>query len=83
MKIRFTDDFFFLLNEQVQYISLDKPFAAKKFKKDLIQNLKRDLVFPFHFKKSIYLNNEHVRDYIFKGYTCVYLINENQQKILN
>ena len=65
MKIRFTDDFFFLLNEQVQYISLDKPFAAKKFKKDLIQNLKRNLVFPFHFEKSIYFDNENARDYIF------------------
>ena len=71
MKIRFTDDFFFLLNEQFQYISLNKPFAAKKFKKDLIQNLKRDLVFPFHYKKSIYFDNEHVRDFFLRLYLCL------------
>lgn len=57
MKVKFTDEFKQLLAEQVYYIRKDKPMAAQKFKKDLIQNLKKDLPFPFHFKKSIYFED--------------------------
>ncbi len=72
MKIKFTVKFKFLLEDQVRYISKDKPTAAKKFKKDLLVNLKKDLKYPFHYKQSIYSDDENVRDYIFKGYTIVY-----------
>ena len=72
MKINFAETFYLLLNEQVTYIARDKPLAAKKFKKDLIESLKRDLKFPLQYKKSIYFNNELIRDYVFKGYTIVY-----------
>ena len=81
MKIRFEEGFLYSLNEQVRYIARDKPVAAKKFKKDLINNIKKDLKDPFHFKKSIYFREENIRDYVFKGYVAVYLIDE-QQKII-
>ena len=74
MKIRFTDDFYYLLNQQLEYIAKDKPLAARKFKKDLIIAIKKDLNSPFNFKKSIYFNDNQIRDYIFKGYTIVYKI---------
>ena len=54
MKIKFTVKFKFLLEDLVRYISKDKPTAAKKFKKDLLVNLKKDLKYPFHYKQSIY-----------------------------
>ena len=75
MKIRFEKDFLLALNEQVEYIAKDKPRAARKFKSDLIKNLQKDLKKPFHFKKSIYFGAENIRDYVFKGYVCVYLVN--------
>ncbi|WP_309609652.1 type II toxin-antitoxin system RelE/ParE family toxin [Flavobacterium sp.] len=81
MKINFAETFYILLEEQVTYIAKDKPLAAKKFKKDLIVCLKRDLKFPYHFKKSIYFNNELIRDYVFKGYTIVYRINSDFKSI--
>ena len=81
MKIRFEEGFLYSLNEQVRYIARDKPIAAKKFKKDLINNIKKDLKHPFHFKKLIYFKEENIRDYVFKGYVAVYLIDE-QQKII-
>jgi plasmid stabilization system protein ParE len=59
------------LKEQIKYIAKDKPIAAIKFKKDLLKNIKKDLVNPFHFKKSIYFNDEKYRDYVFKGYTTI------------
>ncbi|MEC4004623.1 type II toxin-antitoxin system RelE/ParE family toxin [Flavobacterium sp. SUN052] len=76
MKIVLTPFFILDLDNQVRYISKDKPQAAKKFKKDLIRNLKKDLKNPFHFKKSNYFDDELIRDYVFKGYTTVYNINE-------
>ncbi len=81
MKINFTKLYISDLDNQVYYISADKPVAAKKFKQDLIRNLKKDLKNPFHFKKSIYFDDELVRDYVFKGYTSVYQINENDDSI--
>lgn len=74
MKIRLQDDFLFALNVQIAYISKDKPAAARKFKRDLLLNLKKDLQSPFYYKKSIYFDDENIRDYVFKGYTIVYFI---------
>ena len=81
MKIRFEEGFLYSLNEQVRYIARDKPIAAKKFKKDLINNIKKDLKHPFHFKKSIYFEDKNIRDYVFKGYVAVFVI-DLQEKIV-
>jgi plasmid stabilization system protein ParE len=74
MRIRIEEDFLFALESQVHFIAKDKPQAAKKFKSDLLQKLKKDLKFPFHYKKSIYYDDESIRDYVFKGYVSVYKI---------
>lgn len=63
------------------YISKDKPIAARKFKTELIKNIRKDLKQPFRFKKSIYFNDENIRDYVFKGYTAVYEIDAKQNTI--
>ncbi len=81
MTINFTKKFISDLDKQALYISFDKPVAAKKFKKDLIHNLKKDLKFPYQFKKSIYFEDELVRDYVFKGYTATYQINLSENSI--
>ena len=77
MRIRFEEDFLFALENQVRFIAKDKPQAAKKFKSDLLQKLKKDLKFPFHYKKSIYYNDESIRDYVFKRYVSVYKIEDD------
>lgn len=74
MKIRFQEEFLLDLNDQVYFISKDKPVAARKFKADLLRNIKKDLKQPFHFKKSRYIDDENVRDYVFKGYVVIYEI---------
>lgn len=78
MKVSFTTEFITSLNEQVNYIARDKPIAARKFKNDLLENLKNDLVNPFYFKKSIHFNYENIRDYVFKGYVCVYEVDTDK-----
>ncbi|WP_396169531.1 type II toxin-antitoxin system RelE/ParE family toxin [Flavobacterium sp.] len=72
MKINISERFMSKLNNQVDYIAADKPQAARKFKNDLLKNIKKDLKQPFHFKKSRYFDNENIRDYVFKGYVVVY-----------
>ena len=81
MKIVITSVFLLKVNDQVRYIAIDKPLAAKKFKKDLISNIKKDLKFPFQFKKSFYFDDENKRDYIFKGYISVYEVDSDNNII--
>lgn len=39
MKIEFRDSFIIKLNRQINYIAADKPQAARKFRKDLLQRI--------------------------------------------
>ena len=82
MKVSFEEKFIIALNNQVRYISKDKPISARKFKNELIKNLKKDLKSPYHFKKSRYYDDENIRDYVFKGYTSVYKIDIIQDGII-
>lgn len=81
MRIRIEEDFIFALENQINYIAKDKPQAAKKFKSDLLQKLKKDLMLPFHYKKSIYFDDESIRDYVFKGYVSVYKIDFDEELV--
>ena len=71
MKIKLTIEFNYDLSEIVHFIAKDKPLASRKFKTELVKNLKKDLQSPFLFKKSIYFEDMYIRDYTFKGYTVV------------
>ena len=82
MKVSFEEKFIIVLNDQVRYISKDKPISSRKFKNELIKNLKKDLKSPYHFKKSRYYDDENIRDYVFKGYTSVYKIDIIQDVII-
>jgi mRNA-degrading endonuclease RelE of RelBE toxin-antitoxin system len=75
MIVSISNEFLELLVVQVRYIYKDKPKAALKFRKDLIKNIKKDLINPFHYKKSIHFNNYNIRDYVFKGYVIVCEVN--------
>jgi ParE toxin of type II toxin-antitoxin system, parDE len=79
MKIKLTEKFKFQLGDIVLFISKDKPFAARNFKNDLISKIKIDCVNPFHFKKSIYFEDESYRDYAFKGYTTILKVDVKQE----
>ena len=81
MKIELSSGFYFLLNEIIVFIALDKPIASRKFKKDLIQSIRKDLQFPYNYKKSIYFDDVKVRDYVFKGYTLTYRIDELEENV--
>ena len=81
MKLEFTEEFRIELLQQFKFISKDKSSAAKKFKSDLINQLKTLPNYPFKHRKSIYFEDEMIRDFIFKGYTILYKIDPKNQII--
>lgn len=81
MKILFKESFLKRLENQIEYISLDSPKRARKFKNDLLDRIKEIPDNPYKYRKSIYFENQNIRDLIFKGYTVVFRINENQIEI--
>ncbi|MEA1915691.1 MAG: type II toxin-antitoxin system RelE/ParE family toxin [Campylobacterota bacterium] len=65
----------------LNYIANDKITASRKFKKDLNEQIVNIPNFPCKYRKSIYFNDENVRDMIFKKYTINYEIDLNKNTI--
>jgi len=82
MKISFSEKFINALSDLVEFIGKDKTKAARKFKNDLQKNILKDLKNPFHFRKSIYFEDDLIGDYIFKGYTVVYRVKMETKEII-
>ncbi|MEI6050712.1 MAG: type II toxin-antitoxin system RelE/ParE family toxin [Bacteroidota bacterium] len=78
MKIVFKDTFIIRLENQIEYIALDSPKRARKFKTDLLTRIKEIQTNPYRYRKSIYFEDKSIRDLIFKGYTIAFrIIEEN------
>lgn len=75
------DSFVAKLNNHVAFIAEDKPEAASKFKDDILQLLKDLPRFPYKHRKSIYFENDQLRDLIYKGFTIIYQVDEAKQTI--
>lgn len=76
MNIRFEESFINSLALKLEYIAQDNPRAARKFKDELITSCKDISHMPYKYRKSIYHEDENIRDLIFKGYTVVYVIED-------
>ena len=81
MNIIYKDTFIERLEKQLKYISKNSPNSAQKLKKELIQRIKDIPKSLYSFRKSIYFENDSIRDLIYKGYTIVFRINENQIEV--
>ena len=74
MQIKLTKEFEKNFESIYKYIANDKLSASKKFKNELLKQIKNISKFPYKHRKSIYFDNNDIRDMIFKGYTIVYKI---------
>lgn len=81
MKVVFKDTFVVRLEKQIEYISLDSPERARKFKNELIKKIKEIPKRPMSFRKSIYFDDEMIRDLIFKGYTIVFRVSDSRIEV--
>ena len=76
MKIRYAPNFIQTLDRQVEYISKDKPSASRRFKNELLRECKSLTDNPYRSRKSIYYDDDSIRDLVFKGYTIIYEISD-------
>lgn len=82
MKIEISEQFRDKLKRQVQYISLDKPAAARKFNQSIFANIKKISANPKINRKSIFFEDENIRDLVVKGYLVVYEILPAENRIV-
>lgn len=81
MKIKFSKSFVEKLKAQLRYISLDKPLAARRFNQRLRERIREIPKFPLKYRKSIYFEDENIRDLVFEGYTVVFRIHDNEIQV--
>jgi len=81
MQVKLAEIFVQKFLRQLDYISSDKPGAAKKFKKDVFEKIKEIPLMPYKNRKSVFYENQDIRDLIFKGYIIIYRIKEKEKII--
>ena len=77
MKILYKESFQKRFNRQIAYISADSVENARRFRDALKLKMEKIKTNPYQCRKSIFFNDEKIRDLIYKGYTIVYQINDN------
>ncbi len=65
----------------LDYIAQDKVSASEIFLYEVDELINNLPYFPFKYRKSIYFNDENIRDMIYKGYTIVYRVNLEKDTI--
>lgn len=75
MKIKFTKSFSEKLHKQIDFIASDKPQAARIFKTRILNAIKEIPSMPYKYRKSIFFDQDEIRDLIVQGYIIVYRIN--------
>jgi hypothetical protein len=81
VKIIFKDTFVYRLEKQLDFIAQDSPANARKFKNNLFELIRAIPSNPLKHRKSIYFDDQNIRDLIFKGYTLVFRISSGTIEI--
>ncbi|HFU74980.1 MAG TPA: type II toxin-antitoxin system RelE/ParE family toxin [Arcobacter sp.] len=81
MIITYTPAFLRQLKQIIEHIALDKPTASMKFKDELKKAINLLPDHPLKYRKSIYFDNENMRDMIYKKYTIVYRLKPRKNEI--
>lgn len=76
MKILYSDKFKHDLKSILDFIAEDSKENAKQFAKDLKTTINQIPPFLYKYRKSIYFDDNSIRDCIYKGYTIPYKIGE-------
>ena len=69
------------LKEIIERIALDKPSASMKFKNELKKSINLLPDYPFKYRKSIYFDDENIRDMVHKKYTIIYRVKPRKNEI--
>lgn len=81
MTIARTQEYQSELLEILKYIANDKISASKTFRKELNEQINDIPTFPYKYRRSIYFDDENIRDMTFKRYTINYEVDLNKNTI--
>jgi hypothetical protein len=74
MKIVYDPVFSLELKSILHTIAQDRPMASTLFKNEIRKRIYAMTENPWMYRKSIYFDNQNIRDMIYKGYTLIYEI---------
>jgi len=81
LTILYNESFVKELTDIWDFISLDSKNRANAFTTKIKQKIEDIPSSPYMNRKSIYFDNNEIRDMIHKGYIIVYKINQTHQSI--
>jgi len=81
MNIIYDPRFINSFNNIWDYIARDSKNRANKFKKEIKKSIEDIHHMPYKCRKSIYFDDNDIRDLIYKGYTIVYQVNKDKSII--
>lgn len=81
MTIVKSDIFSDRLSQIIFFIAKDSKQNAQNFKNELQKSISSLVFMPYKYRKSIYFDNDNIRDCIFKGYCIPYFIDKEQNQI--
>lgn len=82
MKILYNENFTQELTTIWDFIALDSPYRANKFTQSLRKKIEILPESPYMYRKSIYFDDETLRDLVHKGYIIVYKIDHSNDRIV-
>ena len=81
MNVRLLPSFIARLQLVLEKISEDKTSAAHAFRREILRECHSLSDFPYRCRRSIHYNDDTIRDLIFKGWTVMYKIADDEIKV--
>lgn len=78
MTVRLQNSFIAKLRFVVERIADDKKSAAHTFRREILHECYSLSDFPYRCRRSIHYNDDNIRDLIFKGWTVIYKIADDE-----
>lgn len=83
MRIVYEDQFRTQLKAILAFIARDNPYAARAVRDGLKLRLENIPDFPESCRKSLYFDDDSIRDLVFMGYTAIYRITPDEIRVLD
>jgi plasmid stabilization system protein ParE len=81
MKVRLLPPFIAKLQLVLEKIAKDKKSVAHTFRREILRECYSLSNFPYRCRRSIHYSDDNIRDLIFKGYTIIYKIVDDEIKV--
>lgn len=81
MNVKILPSFIAKLQFVLEKIAEDKTSAAHTFRREILRECYSLSDFPYRCRRSIHYNDDNIRDLIFKGYTIIYKIKDDEIKV--